>query len=169
MTPSIHAAILLPRYIEAILRGEKTIESRLLSQQREPIGRVHAGERLYFKEKGGPFRVTALAARVEHHLNLSPRGVRELKKTYNDRILGDEAYWLAKAQARHATLVWLCDVEPISAGPLYRPRPRAAWFVLPARLDVYPACLAQPTSGSQACRTARPSRAARRPGRTEAA
>jgi len=50
----IHVAILKPGYIQAILAGTKTIESRLTKTAQPPYGKVVTGERLYLKASGGP-------------------------------------------------------------------------------------------------------------------
>ncbi len=138
-------AIIRGSYLDAIIRGEKTIESRLSVNRGPAFGRVLPGERVYFKQSSGPFRATALVDRVEHRAGLDRRAVALLRREHNAGILGDAAYWHGRRDCRYATLVWIGAVELIASGPEYRSapgfHPRAAWIVLPASMDVYPACL----------------------------
>ncbi len=142
----IHIAILHKRYLDAILSGDKTIESRLSRIRTEPFGRVKAGERIYFKQSSGPFRATAIVRSVKSYDDLTPARVRTMRRDHNDGILGDGPYWSAKSRATCATLMWLDEVEPIEFGPdlsgVQSPGSRRAWFVLPNRLGVYPRCKA---------------------------
>lgn len=140
----IHVAILHRRYLDLILLGVKTVESRLLRTRRTPYGMVRTGERVYFKESGGPFRATAVAGRVVHLGALTPADVRRLARQFEGEIRGGAAYWRSKSTARVATLVWLTQVRPIAFGPgvdgLPQWRPRQGWCVLPDECDVFPAC-----------------------------
>lgn len=138
---AVHVAIVLPRYVTAILAGLKTIEARFSRVRCEPFGRVRTGERVYFKECSGPFRATAVVRRVERGEELTPADVRRLRRVYGRQIRADAAFWASKSSARYATLLWLDAVEPVLFGPRYRARDRRAWYVLPARADVYPDCL----------------------------
>ena len=51
-----HLAILAPGWIEPILDGTKTIESRFTKVRCAPYGKVHAGDLVYMKESGGPVK-----------------------------------------------------------------------------------------------------------------
>lgn len=138
----IHVAVLKPLYIDAILEGRKTIESRLSITRREPFGLIHSGERIYFKARAGPFGVTARAGRIEFFEALSPADVDRLRRDFTDRVGGEPAYWRAKRSARFATMIHLEEVEPIGRGPVHPPFNGRAWIRLPDRADIYPDCLA---------------------------
>ncbi|MFN3168940.1 MAG: hypothetical protein ACE37H_17970 [Phycisphaeraceae bacterium] len=129
----IHVAILKPGYIDAILAGHKTVESRLTKTAQPPFGRVSAGERLFLKASGGPFMATAIAGEVSSFGDMLPRDVAALRKRYNKQIAGDKDYWHAKRDSRFATLIELADVEPIAVGPQYKVAYMKAWYVLDER------------------------------------
>lgn len=126
-----HAAILLPEYIDAIISGRKTVESRLSLNRREPFGTVSVGETLYFKARGGAYFARATIERVEFHEQLTPARVRAIRSRLNRAILGSTEYWQAKRSARYATLMWFGSVEPIAAAVPFVFRPRAAWASRP--------------------------------------
>lgn len=126
----IHIAILKPGYIEAILAGTKTIESRLTKTAQPPYGKLKAGERLYLKASGGPFMATAVAGKVSSFEASGPSMVDAVYKKFGKQIGGDQAYWQAKRDSRFITLIELTDVEPIEIGPPYKPAYMKAWYVL---------------------------------------
>ncbi|MEM1446217.1 MAG: ASCH domain-containing protein [Planctomycetota bacterium] len=128
---SIHVAILQKPYLDAVLEGRKTIESRLTKTKREPFEAITTGERLFLKQSGGPFRATALATRVEPFANLTPPDVEWLRQKYQASVGGDDAYWAEKAGSRFAVFVTLGSIEAISVGPNYATQWMRAWYVLP--------------------------------------
>ncbi|MBX2853123.1 MAG: hypothetical protein KTR15_15420 [Phycisphaeraceae bacterium] len=131
----IHVAILKPGYIDAILEGRKTIESRLTKAMQPPHGRVEPGERLFFKASGGPFMATALAGGVQLFEDLQAGGLKCLRKRYNKQIGGDDTYWELKKDSRLATLIELKQAEPIDVGPKYKVAYMKAWYVLDEALS----------------------------------
>lgn len=127
---AIHVAILKPIYIRAILDGRKTIESRLTIQERPPYGVMQPGERLFIKASGGPFKATAIAGKVTQFNNLTPKRVESLRRRYQKRVGGDNAYWQSKRSSRFAVFVTLHDVSTLDVGPVYPKVNMKAWHVL---------------------------------------
>ncbi|MFW5682077.1 MAG: ASCH domain-containing protein [Phycisphaeraceae bacterium] len=128
----IHVAILKPPYLAAILRGDKTVESRLTTTPQPPLDRVAPGERLFLKASGGPFLATAIAGEVHFYRDLDRSKMRGLCRQYRERVGGDDDYWRSKADSRFATFIALRDVEPMDVGPSYRTINMKAWYVLEA-------------------------------------
>ncbi|MGB1124167.1 MAG: ASCH domain-containing protein [Phycisphaeraceae bacterium] len=126
----IHVAILKPGYIQAVLAGRKTIESRLTRTKQPPYGKVMPGERLYLKASGGPFMATAIAGKVRSFADMSPEDVLKLRKRYGKAIDGDDAYWDMKRDSKYATLIELKNTEQITLGPPYKVAYMKAWYVL---------------------------------------
>lgn len=60
-----HLAILSPGWIELILDGSKTIESRFTKVRCAPFGKVHEGDIVYLKESGGLVKGMFTVAKVE--------------------------------------------------------------------------------------------------------
>jgi hypothetical protein len=73
--PLIHIAVLIQPYLDFILQGKKTVESRLTMQARDPFDNIEKGERIYFKQSSGPYRATAIADQVLFEDNLTPRRI----------------------------------------------------------------------------------------------
>ena len=131
----IHVAILKPGYIDAILEGRKTIESRLTKTNQPPHGKVKPSERIFLKASGGPFMATAVVGSVQSHQGLTPSKVEQLRKQYASTVGGASEYWQSKRDSRFATFVSLTNVEPIAVGPRYKVAYMKAWYVLEEELS----------------------------------
>lgn len=137
----IHVAILLRPYLDLVLDGRKSMESRLTRTARRPFHAIAPGERIYFKQSSGPFRATAVAGRVRFFDDLTPMKIRQLHREFNRRIRGDAEFWRRKSNSRFATLIELESIEAIRSGPCVQPQRGVAWLTLPQERDVYPACV----------------------------
>lgn len=121
-----------PWVIDALLSGEKTIESRFSRDKRPPFGRIEKDHRVFFRAAGGGYAARARVSRVQCVEDLTPELIDEIEADHREVIGGDDAYWEAVRHARCVTLVHLTDCEAVSQGPsLDRQRgDRRAWFVL---------------------------------------
>ena len=66
-----HLAILTPGWIDLILDGSKTIESRFTKVRCAPFRKVHADDSVYLKESGGLVKGMFRVAQVETFENLT--------------------------------------------------------------------------------------------------
>jgi hypothetical protein len=128
--PTHHVAILLPRYIDLILRGRKTIESRLTLRPLPPFAAVGTGDVIHFKASGGPYRAVARAGRVWCFDGRTPAAVQRLRRRFDRRVCGDADYWHTKRDSRYATFIELRNVNATDQGPRLAPSRGPAWFVL---------------------------------------
>lgn len=124
-----HLAILKKPYLEAILAGRKTVESRLYQTRHKWLSQISAGDKLFLKASSGPVMATATVASVKRFENLTARQIAELQRQYNQQIGGNEQYWKEKMNSRFGVLVWLKDVQPI-APRFIRKYDWRAWVVL---------------------------------------
>ena len=126
-----HLVILKKSYLEAILGGRKTIESRFIKTQHSPFGQVRAGDTLFLKQSSGPVCAIARASAVKNFENLTPEQIIGLKERYNSQIKGSDEYWQSKIGCKFAFLVWLEDVKSIEPVRINKKDWRA-WVVLTA-------------------------------------
>jgi ASC-1-like (ASCH) protein len=124
-----HLAILKKPYLEAILAGQKQIESRFTRTKRAHFGRVSPGDKLFLKESSGPVCATASVATVKNFQNLTPKQIIELKQKYNRQICGSDEYWQSKADCKFGLLVWLEEIQPMEPVRIGKKDWRA-WVVL---------------------------------------
>jgi ASC-1-like (ASCH) protein len=108
-----HLAILKKQYLDAILAGRKTIESRLYQTKQKWLSQINAGDKIFLKASSGAVMATAIVDKVKYYENLTAGQILEMKKQYNQQILGDEQYWREKTNSKFGILVWLKDVRPI--------------------------------------------------------
>jgi len=111
--PQSHLVILKKPYLDLILTGQKTVESRFMRTKAPPFGRITDGDRLFFKQTSGPVYAIATAEYVRCFENLTTEKLMELKQQYNHLIKADDEYWQAKADSRAGFLVWLKDLQRI--------------------------------------------------------
>lgn len=129
-----HLVILKKPYLDLILSGQKTIESRLTRARGEAFGRVRPGDKLFLKVSAGPVCATATVADVKYYENLTPERITRIKQRYNDRIGGSDAVWEAKMDCKFAFLVWIEDLQPIAPIRIQKKDWRA-WVVLKPEKD----------------------------------
>lgn len=127
-----HIAILHARYLDAILAGAKTIESRLSRARGLPFGIVAPGDTIYFKQSSGPVRAVARVSGVSSFEDLRPEDVLTLARRYREAVGAGEEYWESRRDCRYATLIWLADVRACDHAPGFARRAgaRSAWFAL---------------------------------------
>ena len=124
-----HLVILKKPYLDAIIDGRKTVESRLMKGRSQPFGCIEPGDKLFFKQTGGPVRAVAAAASVKVFDNLMPAKVAEIKSKYNKYILGSDEYWDLKSDSAFCVLVRIESVESIE--PIWIDKKDwQAWVVL---------------------------------------
>jgi len=124
-----HLVILKKPYLDAILAGRKTIESRLMKNKCPPFGRVKQGDALFLKVSCGCVCAKATVAKVKSFENLTARRIEELVRRYNNQVLGTDEYWQSKADCKVGLLIWLENVETIEPVRINKKDWRA-WVVL---------------------------------------
>ncbi len=82
-----HVAILKKQWklVNKIITGQKTIESRWYLVKALPWDKIHEGEKIYFKESGGPVVAKAEVEQVLQYF-LTPDKVEELFNKYGEKI-----------------------------------------------------------------------------------
>ena len=137
-----HLAILTPGWIELILDGSKTIESRFTKVRCVPFRKVDTGDIVYMKESGGLVKGQFTVAKVETFENLTHAQICDLfYKEYREQIFSSLSAsmqrppekWLT---AKHATLIHVADPIAFDKPFSFTQRGRSAWIVLDAPLQV---------------------------------
>ncbi len=139
-----HVAVVRRCFLDELLAGRKTIESRLTATRRDPFGRVRAGERVYLKESGGPFRGVGVVERAEFSRVRGPRGLWRVLEPHMEAIGGAaiaeaEAFVRSRERsARFVSLVWLRSVAADARGVSIPKLHGRAWLCLPRNSTVLP-------------------------------
>jgi ASC-1-like (ASCH) protein len=110
-----HLVLLRPPYLDLILSGAKTVESRLSRRRHPAATRCHAGDVLYLKRVGGDVEGRARVTAVDVYDGLDAAALRALAEQWAGRVAATEPedwYQRMKADARHALFITLSGVEP---------------------------------------------------------
>jgi ASC-1-like (ASCH) protein len=129
-----HLMIVHQQYVGLILTGQKLVEARLGADRRAPYNKVEPGDVVYIKPTSQRVAAKAIVHRVDQYEGLDHEDIVRLKELYNDRVLGDDAFWESKADASVATFITLKKVtllndERFVPEELLQPS-RNAWRVL---------------------------------------
>ena len=108
-----HLAILKKKYLDLILSGQKKIECRLTKIACPPFEQVAPNDQIQLKESSGPLRAQAVVKKVRYLRNLTPADLDQLRRDYNDLILGNDQFWTTKKNSRYCSLIWLKNVQAI--------------------------------------------------------
>ncbi|OIP32358.1 MAG: hypothetical protein AUK47_20695 [Deltaproteobacteria bacterium CG2_30_63_29] len=103
-------------YLDRVVLGKKTIESRFSRNRQSPYGVVRAGDLILLKESSGPILAVATVQRSEFHALASEADTRVLIHRHRDALCLDGAFIELKASSRFASLFFLGEV--VEAGPL---------------------------------------------------
>ena len=138
----IHLAVFVEPFLQFVLEGTKTIESRFSTNRCAPYQSVRAGDVLLLKRSSGPVVAIAEVSQVWfYELDASSWTMIKLKFGPLLRI-EDPEFWTQKSSACFATLMQLERVEaipPVSCAKrdrrgwvvLDRPTPVEQWLTLP--------------------------------------
>ena len=129
-----HLAILKRPYINMILDGSKTVESRFTVTKRVPFGQIFVGDELFLKQSSGPVCATAKVRQVKTFENLTPKEILKIKQLYNKDILASAEFWQSKLDCRFGILIRLKDVMAIKPIHISKKDWRA-WVVLTEELN----------------------------------
>jgi len=133
--PATHLAIVKPPFLDEILAGRKTVESRLSVNRVAPYNRVKPGDRVLFKQSAGPYRAAATATqvrslRIRSHDHLMAIFEAQKHHISGAQIAAARDFFVSKHAARYATLITIAEVTPINEGPAIPPLHGRAWLCL---------------------------------------
>jgi hypothetical protein len=112
---SLHLAILVEPFLQYILDGKKTIESRFSKRPIPPFGSVRRGDAIVLKRSSGPIiAICEVGNAWEYTLN--PTIVSELRNRFAQALCAmDPDFWESRSQARFLTLMQIHRVKEIDS------------------------------------------------------
>ena len=101
----VHLAVFVEPFLEAILDGRKTIESRFGLHRCTPFERVQRGDIILLKRSGGPVVGLALAGEATYY-NLDAVVLDDLRDRFAVQLFAeDDEFWSLRSEKRFATLI----------------------------------------------------------------
>ena len=126
---AIHLAIFVDPYLDLVLKGHKTIESRFSSRRVMPYGRVNSGDMVLLKKSGGDIVGLCLIAHAWYY-HLDIHSWQAIREDYAKALCAqDPAFWDKRKAASFATLMQLGEVRRISPISIDK-RDRRGWVLL---------------------------------------
>ena len=130
---SIHLAVLVEPYLQFILDGSKTIESRFSKRRVAPYGVVRSGDIILLKRASAKgLRGLCVVSKVWYY-NLTPDSWADIRDGFAKAMCADDPqFWDARRSSRFATLMRLSEVAVLPAFNVHK-RDRRGWVVLRAQ------------------------------------
>jgi hypothetical protein len=125
----VHLGILVEPYLQFVLEGRKTIESRFSARRCAPYMRVRRGDIVLLKRSGGPVVGICQIAHVWFY-RLDPQSWRDIRTEFAQALCAqDPQFWKERESASFATLMRIEHVRSITPLP-WTKRDRRGWVVL---------------------------------------
>ena len=126
---ALHSAILVEPYLQFILDGKKTVESRFSTRRFAPYNRVDKGDVVLLKQSSGPI-VGVCQVACAWFYQLDPESWQTIREDFAaDLCAQDPDFWKEREAASFATLMRIRHVKSIE--PIkFAKRDRRGWVVL---------------------------------------
>jgi hypothetical protein len=126
---SIHLAVFVQPFLQFVLDGRKTVESRFSIHRRPPFGCVRSGDLVLIKESGGPVVAMAEVSHVWYY-RLDPSTWEFIRSKFAEQLCAeDPEFWKSKASSYFATLMQFARVDKLDPLECSK-RDRRGWVVL---------------------------------------
>lgn len=131
---SVHLAVLVEPYLQFILDGSKTVESRFSVRRFPPFNCVEPGDVILLKRSSGPI-VGICEVTSAWFYRLNPKSWQEIRTEFTQALCAqDPNFWLTREAASFATLMRIHRVLEISPTQCNK-RDRRGWVVLRTRQE----------------------------------
>ena len=131
---STHLAIFVEPFLQFVLEGRKSVESRFSVRKCAPYEAVSKKDVVLLKRSGGPIVGVCEVSRVWFY-KLDPRSWQSIREEFATAMCAeDPEFWNSRENASYATLLHLGRVR--SVPPIWcTKRDRRGWVVLRTRRD----------------------------------
>lgn len=131
---SIHLAVLVEPYLQFILDGTKSVESRFSVRRYPPFNCVEEGDVILLKRSSGPIvGICEVSSAWFYHLD--PKSWFEIREEFTQALCAqDPDFWRTREAASFATLMRIHRVLAISPTKCNK-RDRRGWVVLRTRQE----------------------------------
>lgn len=127
---AIHLALMQGEFLNLIIDGTKSIESRMTKARIAPVGDIDEGDLVVFKQVGRDRMAVGI---VERALTgaLDAKAWKFIRK-HADEIGVEDDYLEYKSDSRYYALIWMTDVHVINSIQINK-KDRRAWVVIRTR------------------------------------
>jgi len=126
----LHVGIFIEPFLQLVLDGKKTVESRFSARRFAPYERVETGDVLLLKKAGGPIVGLCRVSDVWFY-ELDPASWQTIRTEFSASLCAqDPAFWTAREGAAFATLMRVGNVQRLAAPLPFPKRDRRGWVQL---------------------------------------
>ena len=126
---TFHLAIFREPYLQFIIEGRKTVESRFSKNRCAPYDSVADGDVLLLKLSGGDIVGLCVVEKVWFY-QLDPKSLKFIREKFGAAICPvDETFWEDRKQSAYASLMRITQVTMIDNVKIDK-RDRRGWMVL---------------------------------------
>ena len=111
-----HIGVFRQPYLDKIIKGEKTIESRFTKSKVPPFRKVHPNDLILMKESPGSIIGLARVSETKYFGPLLPGQARDVMDKYNQGLVLDDIFRQIKQDSIYVTLIYLD--KPILIKPI---------------------------------------------------
>ena len=122
---AVHVAVMRQPFLDSVLEGHKTIESRMTMKRSAPFHHIEAGDVLLLKEASGPIRGAAVVDSVMCAGPLTRCELSKLLVQYEKELCLTDSWIALKSEAKFLTLIWMRETTRLDATSLEKRDPRA--------------------------------------------
>ncbi len=129
---SKHLAIFTGPFLDLVLEGKKTIESRFSKVRCAPYGVVKEGDIVLMKKPGGLVIGEFTVSRVETFNNLNETSLREMAEKYGKDLCADadKDFWERRRDSRYATFLYVSKPIKYDKPFPFPKRDKRGWVVI---------------------------------------
>lgn len=126
-----HLAILTQPFLNLILEGKKTIESRFSKVRCAPHGIIQTGDIVLMKKPGGKVLGQFTVGKVLYFPNITPEQFKKIQ-SYGKEICAeyDPQFWESRKQARYVTLMYVTQVIRYQTPVPVDKKDKRGWVVM---------------------------------------
>lgn len=136
----LHLAIFNEPFLELLINGQKTIESRFSINRTSPFRKVTTGDIVFIKKSGGDVCGYFIVGKVYYYDSPTAKVLSDIKDKFSHRICSTavQDFWDDRAMAKCVSLFEVIHVKKISPFKIDK-RDRTAWapIVLSNKIIVY--------------------------------
>ena len=134
---SKHLAIFVSLFIDLILEGRKTIESRFSKIRCAPYRMIKKGDIVLMKQSGGLVLGEFTVGCVETFSDLNKNFLEKLAKKYSKQLCTDvdKNFWDKRRNSRYATFLYVSNPIRYDKPFPYPKKDRRGWVVIDSRSD----------------------------------
>lgn len=123
-----HLGVFCEPYLNYMMKGIKTIESRFSKDKRAPYSRISNKDIVFIKKSSGPI-VGYFTIKSVKFFELSKTDMEYIKENYSKELAVSETFFIEKKNRKYATLIFIDEVIPLIPFKIHKTG-MSSWIVL---------------------------------------